>query len=67
MADAKESCERSQPQANAPSLSMRMVTFGIRKKFPSVRNIDNEQLEQWRTDRQTDLVCLVSERVRGID
>ena len=55
--------ERSQPQASAPSLSMRMVTFGIRKKFPSVRNINSEQLEQWcaeSVERLRNLVCLVS-------
>ena len=66
MADAKESPERSQPHAaSAPSLSMRMVTFGIRKKFPSVRHIDSEQLEQWRVDRQRKLICLVRYRLNN--
>ena len=57
MAEGKDSISGS----SAPSLSMRMTTYGIGLKFPSVRNITCEQLEQWRSkDRRQNMICLVS-------
>ena len=46
---------------STPSFSMRMVIYGIKKRFPSVRNISTEQLEQWHTEKRDNLVFLVRE------
>ena len=48
--------------APAPSLSMsmRMTVYGISKKFPTIRNITCEQLNNWIEDESKKLVCLVS-------
>lgn len=42
-----------------PSFSMRMTIYGISKKFPSVKSINCQQLDQWRKDKEKKLVCLV--------
>ncbi|XP_064392167.1 uncharacterized protein LOC135339816 isoform X2 [Halichondria panicea] len=46
--------------APAPSLSMsmRMTVYGISKKFPTIRNITCEQLNNWIEDESKKLVCL---------
>lgn len=54
-----EASSGSKSKATAPTFSMRMVTYGIRMKFPSVQNISCEQLEKWRAENPEDLVCLV--------
>ena len=54
-----EASSGSKPKATAPTFSMRMVTYGIRKAFPSVQNISCEQLEKWRAENPDNLVCLV--------
>ena len=54
-----EASSGSKSKATAPTFSMRMVTYGIRMKFPSIQNISCEQLEKWRAEHPNDLVCLV--------
>ena len=54
-----EASSGSKPKATAPTFSMRMVTYGIRKAFPSIQNISCEQLEKWRAENADNLVCLV--------
>ena len=49
-----------------PSFSMRMTIYGISKKFPSVKNITCEQLDLWRRDRQTTVVCLVKLNINRV-
>lgn len=45
--------------ASGLSLSMRMLTSGIRKAFPSIQNISCEQLDKWRAENKGNLICLV--------
>ena len=45
--------------SNSKSFSMRMVIYGVGKKFPSVRHVSCEQLEEWRRDSPDKLVILV--------
>lgn len=40
------------------SFSMRTTVYAIKKKFPSVRNISCQELEQWKQQGKN-LVCLV--------
>lgn len=40
------------------SLSKRMIVYGVAKKFPAVKHITCEQLEQWRIDGDKNLVLL---------
>lgn len=49
--------------AAGTSMSMRMVIYGIRKSFSSVRHVNAAQLQQWMEERgrgKEDLCCLVS-------
>ena len=46
-------------EASNMSFSMKMTVYGISKKFQSVRNVSCDQLEQWRQDKQKELVILV--------
>lgn len=43
------------------SVSMKTTVYGIKKKFPSVKNITCQELETWRKSRESSLVVLVSQ------
>ena len=64
----KASDEGSNPSASStqPSLSMRVLQYGLKKKFPRVNHLSCEELERLRQQQQLDhrsLVVLVSRRV----
>ncbi len=58
MAEAQDQGKDS--SSPSMTMSMRMVIYGVKKAFPSVRNVTCEQLEQWRSEKRENLVCLVS-------
>ena len=66
--DKASSDEGSNPSASStqPSLSMRVLQYGLKKKFPRVNHLSCEELERLRQQQQLDhrsLVVLVSRRV----
>ena len=68
--DKASSDEGSNPSASStqPSLSMRVLQYGLKKKFPRVNHLSCEELERLRQQQldHRSLVVLVSRRVASI-